>query len=454
MQYFSQFSAKQHSEMIISNRYKEIMPIDVMKVILSRQEHVNFTVSNSQFNFLLTLQGFILENFINLWLKADMKFTDTVDSLGIEYNNPFARNHIRVNNQKEANGRFFMEKVEIDKLCMDLLEIFFPNENFIWADFYQFTHMSVLALVRYSFEYGFIKYDDLEKMGELIFKAVVSLGKLEVAWREKLQFEKNVDPIRLERLEKKRLLLVADYMITCKEHIACIVIQMITLHYDHNFVRIFPQFVYKAFGFSSEDDESKRMYNMIRKDFPFFQKSFNNNILTVVMNYLSESSYLGPNKVMNDRSRNAIEKAFMYVSTSERDCFITSVRQVTSNDLKWFDVNLEESSKLKNKAVSFRTNLMFLLESFRSGGFDFEGNKVKPLGKAMANDKNFNIESSGHVVVGENAPMITGKGKDIYNEGKNIDQILEEYIKDIESLLNQDEDFKWSLSRQSVPILL
>ena len=464
MKYFSKFSAKEHSEMINSNRYKEIMPIDVMKAILSKQEHVNFTTAESQLNYLLSLQGFILDNFINLWLKSDMKFLDTIDSNNIEYNNPFARQRIRVNNrEKEACGKFFVDQVKIADWCEDLLEIFFPQVNFIWSDYHQFTHVSVLALVRWCFEYGFIEFERVEKIAELVLNAVQSLKKLEMAWKEKHTAElnnKRRDEAKFERLENKRLKMVADFQAQCKEHIASIITQMINLSYDHQFTKIFPAYIYKKLSFSSEEDEQKRMIDSVNRTFPFYQKSFNNSVLSVVMNYLSESSNLGPNLIINSKSRNAIEKAFMFVSTTERDCFITSMRQITSTDLKWFDVRLEEKSSLKIKAISFKANIIYLLDSIRNGGFDLEGNKIKPLGKATTEqqkdmESTLNVKKINTNKVSHDKNTIIGeKGIMHFNDGKNIVDIMENYINEIQELQGADPDFSWSQTRQSVPLLL
>lgn len=63
LSFFSQFSCKQHSEMIISEKYKEIIPIPIMVAICSKQQHKNLSILDKQSNCLLTIQGYLIHNF-------------------------------------------------------------------------------------------------------------------------------------------------------------------------------------------------------------------------------------------------------------------------------------------------------------------------------------------------------------------------------------------------------
>lgn len=118
-----------------------------------------------------------------------------------------------------------------------------------------------------------------------------------------------------------RLNEVANNLAKCKEHIGCIIIQILSLHYDTRFVTVYPTYVYKKFSFVSPEIEEKRMMQEIEDNFPFYQTKLNESILQVTLTYLSEVHYLDQVKVDSEMAKKAVEKCFMYVCTAERDCF-------------------------------------------------------------------------------------------------------------------------------------
>jgi hypothetical protein len=91
-----------------------------------------------------------------------------------------------------------------------------------------------------------------------------------------------------------------------------------------------------------EDKISKK----IRGRFPFYESNFYNKVLTIVMNYLSEYSTLGVFSVSTPDSKKAIEKAFMFLTTEDRDCFLTSIRSITSSDYKYFSSVPDDDSTI------------------------------------------------------------------------------------------------------------
>jgi len=74
----------------------------------------------------------------------------------------------------------------------------------------------------------------------------------------------------------------------------------------------------------SEESENEMMKQFIEEEFPFFYKEFNYNILNVMMKFCLNSSEIGLHSTINKKSRTASEKTFMYITTKDRDCFITS----------------------------------------------------------------------------------------------------------------------------------
>jgi len=121
-----------------------LMPVSVIKLITSQQDHVNYSMNENQFNMLLTLQGFIMHNFCNLYLRKDMRFRDFIDAQNVEYNNPYARERIRQYNRgKNDLGIYWDTDFKLGKFCMDILVKFFPLMNGIWADSHHFAHESI-----------------------------------------------------------------------------------------------------------------------------------------------------------------------------------------------------------------------------------------------------------------------------------------------------------------------
>lgn len=79
------------------------------------------------------------------------------------------------------------------------------------------------------------------------------------------------------------------------------------------------------------------MREYVNSEFPFFIEEFSTPLLSTFMNYCLTISKLGRHKMADSNSRNSVEKAFMYITTKDRDCFITSLRQVTISDLQFFE---------------------------------------------------------------------------------------------------------------------
>jgi hypothetical protein len=149
LRHFSLFSSKQHTEMSSTTLFRSIISLPNIKILTSKQDHPNYSINESQPNLLISLQGYLLHNFLHLYLLADLKFLDRLDSLNIEYNNPYSRVRIRLFNSQSEAGSRYISKFCIQKFCLGLLGTFFPNVNGIWTDWFNFTHCVVLEIVRY-----------------------------------------------------------------------------------------------------------------------------------------------------------------------------------------------------------------------------------------------------------------------------------------------------------------
>lgn len=611
-------SSLKYCELLNVTLFRQTVHWNSIKAILSKVDHVNYSLNESQFNMLLTLQGHLIKNFTNLYLRKDFAFKDSINSSNIEFNNPYYRERIRDNNRsKDTIGIWYDTEVCLAKFCINLLELFFPNLNGIWADSHHSTHVAVLELTKYALEYGFFRSSDISKLINVLVKVCGALRKQQEGWNEKFEKEeeeyreearveilnmesintireahcqaqkegstqkplinimrcpprqtsqfkfndhKSHDHIMCEKKEsrspkrntvvnlnpapsrysetrkvavnfglveglvsrarskkpnapnnkespneqekifskeendkqfdpkvvirnkmndlresivlkhpniskqttpkltrdsilqnsskrkeslndrfnisqnlinrhtiqmnrnsevgeivgnpqskngkklgdadqKKNLLLekirlVSISLTECKEHIACIILQILTLHYDENFVNIYPNFLNKrAF---EEDDELKMkdeslftkynqlMLNKVEQIFPFYQEKTSNIVLDIVMNYQLDptliagekfSKFIG-NKKMT-KANQMIEKTFMYVCSNEADCFIKSLKTITNNDLIFTDFSYEENMDFRQLAIEFRDKLLLIIDHIGNNGFDKYGNSTR-----------------------------------------------------------------------------
>jgi hypothetical protein len=92
------FGNKTMQEMLNQTLIKRIIPLNTIKAILAKPSYTNNSIYENMQNCLVTIQGKALEVLIKNHIKPDMKFRDTIDSMNIELNNPFARKHIRYYN--------------------------------------------------------------------------------------------------------------------------------------------------------------------------------------------------------------------------------------------------------------------------------------------------------------------------------------------------------------------
>lgn len=60
---FAQYSTLTHNEMLNMDKIRAMFDLNLMKRILSKQEHINYSFNEYQDNMLLTLQGFMIHNF-------------------------------------------------------------------------------------------------------------------------------------------------------------------------------------------------------------------------------------------------------------------------------------------------------------------------------------------------------------------------------------------------------
>ena len=201
-----------------------------LKPILSKTVHYNHSLNEDQSNKLKYIQSHLIYIFTNCIIRSKMRFQDFLDTANIEYNHPYSRRKIRANNRdNNRNGSYYIYHFGIVKFCLDLLDTFFPLGNFIWTDFEDETYVNVLQLVRVCTEYGFFQPKDADKLVDGLANCAKSLRKLEDAWKEKFNsIISNPGSTTKKKLTiGHKLKIVANNLARSKEHMACVVSQLI-----------------------------------------------------------------------------------------------------------------------------------------------------------------------------------------------------------------------------------
>lgn len=417
------FSKPEHMEMLNLEKIRELIPIKRIKLALSRTSFINFSIKEKMKNLQLSIQGLYLQIFLNYHMKHDLRFKAKVDSMQIEMDNPYARQQIRDENRKdEVIGKRYLEDMEVDEWCKHLLENLFPNIAGIWADHVHITHVSVLAIVRFCYECGFIDIEDSEEIIKLLYRVCTSLLKLEEAWIEKLAHIRKIsDTMRANNVTK--------HFAKCREHIAAILVQMITLYQDNYFIKQFP-----LEGKKADDEEMKNfMKDMELGNYPFFNESQNNIILFITMNYLSLTVEIESQKGTNSETKRAVEKIFLYITSENKDCFIESIKQVTADDLKYFTKTDVISGEYRDVSDSMGYSMRTLLEFIGMGCFDRDSLKMI---KNIENHKNYNKYLSSYV-----------------SKDATLKTIIAKMAESLKGDMS-DIDFRVALAKESIPLML
>lgn len=214
------------------------------------------------------------------------------------------------------------------------------------------------------------------------------------------------------------------------------------------------------------------MHDLVKEIFPFSNESLNTSLLMTVMNYLSSNQPIGKFQIMNGKTRALVEKAFMYVSSVEKDYFMISLRQVTITDLQWFEAHSNENVSLKKASNVIKNDVLYILDCLRSGCYDKLGNKVgnnvkkrstyiesyKPTPfkssnkidsrKVAANDYDYSDDLIPKMADTNKAT------KNIENEGEiecTISKDLNVIFYRMTTIMEKPEG-KWALTRFSIPL--
>lgn len=452
------FRAIEHYETLNLTKFREIVDIERLKIIFSKTYFINYTVKENGVNSLLTFQGFYMKAFIYFHLRHDMKFRASIDSLMIEMDNPYTRQAIRDENM---NDNYLCEKYRsisfhIEEFVLYLLRNFFPNISGIWAEHSQMCPVYVLQFIRIVLEFGFISLGVAREMMPLIHKATMALVKLEEGWLEKQPEDKKFS-VRLKLHD------ITHLFAKCREHISMIVIQLLLLYNDHYFMTHFPRYV------TATSNESRIKEDLV-KNITFFNKDLNDQVLFICMNYLSNTVCIMNHKSTNQFCTKATEKIFLFLASTQKDCFLNSLKQINMEDLKYIDAFDPITSEVRDMADNIGNTLNKLLDILCKGGFDkdygsLDQNYVNDPGyekfvKKYANSKKgSNVSMSQSRLSEPNSNSQRNLHPPVPNERTPINipilyDILKNLRTEILKILDIHTDFKVALVKESVSLKL
>lgn len=440
---------REHLEMVNLDRVRAMVPIKKVKLALSRSSFINFSIKDNFKNMHLEIQGTLLQIFLYYHMKHDMRFKGKINSLEIEMDNPFARHQIREENRKDDFlGKKYLVDMEVDEWCKHLLENFFPNMSGIWADHTHVTHVYILEIIRFSFECGFIDLEDCETLIPLLYRAVQSLLKLEEAWMEKLdKISKISDTLKASN--------VTDHFAKCRENVACILVQILTLYQDDYFIKNFSNLE----GVNPEEKAGQKkikeeLKKMKATNYPLLNSAQNEMILFITMNYLSNTVQIGNQTSRNETTLEAVEKIFLYITTDDHDCFLESIKQITTEDLKYFDKVDVISDDIRDKCDNLGYTFKTLLKAIGMGYFD---KATMALNKDLAQDKEYGEFLGEYISQSKKKKLDVGKTASNFFAGQTnkthlfliVECILDSFRADLE-----EEDFRVATVKESIPLML
>jgi hypothetical protein len=160
--------------------------------------------------------------------------------------------------------------------------------------------------------------------------------RLEEAWQEKLsKIKKLSDTMKANNL--------IFHFAKSREHIACILVQVITLQQDHFITSKYQLLQLPQYSKDKAEKkiQQKKMIDTyteeLEKSGYIFMNEFQNEILLFIsMNYLCHTVQIENQRSTNAKTQQAVEKIFMYITSTFKDSFIESLKTISTLDLQYF----------------------------------------------------------------------------------------------------------------------
>src|SRR3990167_1025029 len=442
LHYMLTFTQKPHIEMMDLECFREVITPEGLKLILSKSFFVNYTLQMNQINKLTLLQGLYLRAFIKIHMHADLKFKAVIDSSMVDIDHPYIRQTIREENRKDS---FLHDKyikgLDVENLILKMIDEFFPGISGIWIDHNHLLPSSVLQFALECFEYGFISPPVAKQILKKLTKATTHLIKLEEGWSDRLaEVNKFSDMIKANN--------ITSLFAKNRELMALLLIQILVTISDSYFLDIYDKYINKIqqarnLHPAKAEEHEKAIEQNLAGDFldgfAFYDKSVNDSVLYITMNYLSETVYLSDQKGMTTYSKAAVEKLFLYITSTGRDVFLNSLKSVDAKDLRYFSATDVVSNSTRDFCDKLGSALRELLRMISMQMFD-------RITGALSKDFQFPKD--------DNSLLKTF----IPSEAPTLPDIIQKVLNNIQREINRDEtlsmDVKVALVKESVPLAL
>ena len=131
----------------------------------------------------------------------------------------------------------------------------------------------------------------------------------------------------LAAVNRTKSRIVLENIAKCKEYIAAILIQIITLYYDNTFMSLCRKY-FKGDAASKWNHKKfkSKIHGKIMQENPFQNAKLNDNILVVAFNFLIEDQTISGIYLQSKKMRDLIQVAFHYITTVDLDPFINSLK--------------------------------------------------------------------------------------------------------------------------------
>jgi hypothetical protein len=307
----------------------------------------------------------------------DFRFQQKIDTLKIGIMDPFYRQKIRNQNrhfdiyQKKYESSEFSLK-NLIKIC---LQNYFPNVGWRWIGAGHHAHVWTLIIITMTLELGLWEAWEIRDLLRTIYNTADCLNKLEGFV---------CTDVNAGRVKGAFLIDAFAQLALAREHIACILLQCVTVVNDYAFLVSIPFVDYGLGVFnkdtSHEEEElpgvpgkqkkSKRedlKGNDLLKHLFFRKNDIYHFFSDIIISYI-----VGPRDdrlVTKDMPQITI-MLFMYIAGVDSDPFYSSLETVTQDALEFYIDPSENLKKISKDSTVICHEICEILDGIAHGKFD------------------------------------------------------------------------------------
>jgi hypothetical protein len=176
----------------------------------------------------------------------------------------------------------------------------------------------------------------------------------------------------------KKLEIVAGYIATCKEHIASIIVQIITLCHDTEImdIKFEPRTGHQTDMGKLTDSYQAMLTKEMENTLMFLKPKLSRKILEMVFNFLIEDTTLAGIKPHTHKMSEMIQVVFRCITTVDNDPYMKSLRIITVNHVEYHKYLKQEAEDFLETSEFYRKKLLTILDILAIGGFDPDSAKL------------------------------------------------------------------------------